>query len=83
MGYSFCLSLDFVGVLYYDYGEAALFINIMRNNMGLSEFDAKLTMNDNKIQENKNLRIENNKVLLLPDTEYTEDKVSEITLRMK
>jgi hypothetical protein len=73
----------FVGVLYYDYATATLFINIVKDAIGLSVFDAELTMDDNSVQRNKDLRIENSKVLLLSDTEYTEYKVSEITLRMK
>lgn len=74
---------EFVGVLYHDYAAAALLINVAKNTIGLSEFDAELTMDDNTVQERKDLTIENNKVLLLPDTEYTEDNVSEVTLRMK
>ena len=74
---------EFVGVLYHDYAAAALLINVVKNTIGLSKFDAELTMDDNTVQERKDLRIENNRVLLLADTEYTEDNVSEITLRMK
>lgn len=73
---------EFVGVLHYDYATAALIIDVLINAISLSLFDAELTMNDNTVQESKHLRIENDKILLLRDTDYTEDNVSEITLRV-
>lgn len=73
----------FVGILHYDYSKAALFIDVMKDDIGLREFDADLTMDDNTVQEKKDLSVANDKVLLLPDTEYTEDRVSEIILTLK
>jgi hypothetical protein len=74
---------EFVGVLQYDYASAGLFIEVVKDSIGLSVFDAELTMDDNTVEERKDLKVENKKVLLLPETPYTEDSVSEITLKMK
>jgi hypothetical protein len=73
----------FVGFLKYNFGEAALFVEVVKNDVSLNVFDVELFMNDKKVVSRKDLRIQDNRILLLSETTYTIPSVSKIVIKMK
>jgi len=73
----------FVGVLKYNFGEAALLVDVVKNDVSLNVFDVELFMNDKKVVNRKDLRIQDNRILLLSETTYTIPSVSKIVIKMK
>jgi len=73
----------FVGILKYDYGEASLFVDVVKNAISLNVFDVELFMNDKQVVNREGLRIQDNRILLLSETEYTSPSVSKIVIKMK
>ena len=74
---------NFVGILKYDYGEASLFVDVVKNAISLNVFDVGLFMNDKQIVNREGLRIQDNRILLLSETKYTSPSVSKIVIKMK
>jgi hypothetical protein len=74
---------NFVGILKYDYGDASLSVEVVKNAISLNVFDVELFMNDKQLVSRKGLRIQDNRILLLSETEYTSPSVSKIVIRMK
>ncbi|MDD1753181.1 MAG: hypothetical protein LUQ38_08865, partial [Methanotrichaceae archaeon] len=74
---------NFVGILNYDYGEASLFVDVVENAINLNVFDVELFVNDKKIANREDLRIQDNRILLLPDTRYTSSSISKIVIKTK
>lgn len=74
---------ELTGILHYDYGTAALSLEIEKDTFGLKVIDIDLITNDDKHYIMQNVKVENNRILLLSDTEYTENRVREIILKPK
>lgn len=74
---------NFVGILKHDYVDASLFVDVIKNAIGLNVFDVELFMNDKQIVNREALRIQDNRILLLSETEYTSPSVLKIVIRMK
>jgi len=74
---------NFVGILKRDYADGSLFVKVVKNAIGLNVFDTELFMNDKQVVNRENLRIQDNRILLLPETEYTSPSVSKIVIKMK
>jgi len=74
---------NFVGILKHDYVDASLFVDVVKNAIGLNVFDVELFMNDKQIVNREALRIQDNRILLLSETEYTSPSVSKIVIKMK
>jgi len=72
-----------IGIIRYDYETAGLFLEIKIDKMRLKEVDVEFTTNDDKSHSMKNVEIKDNRVFLLPETEYTENSVKEIFLKLK
>ena len=77
------LEQELTGILHYDYGRAALSLEIEKNTIGLKIVDFELVTNNDRHYIRQDVKIEDNRILLLSDTEYTEDKVREIILKPK
>jgi hypothetical protein len=73
----------FVGILKYNFDEAALLVDVVKNDVSLNVFDVELFMNDKKVVSRKDLRIQDNRILLLSETAYTIPSVSKIVIKMK
>jgi len=73
----------FVGILKYDYGEASLFVDVVKTAVDIDVFDVELLMNDKEVLSRKDLRIQDNRILLLSETKYTRPSVSKIVIKMK
>jgi putative zinc finger/helix-turn-helix YgiT family protein len=74
---------ELISILHYDYGTAALSLEIEKNTIGLKIVDIELVTNDDRHYIRQNVKIEDNRILLLSETEYTEEKVREIILKPK
>ena len=74
---------NFVGILKYDYGDASMSVDVVKNAINLNVFDVELFMNDKQVINREGLRIEDNRILLLSETKYTSTTVSKIVIRMK
>jgi hypothetical protein len=74
---------NFVGVLKYDYSDASLSVDVIKNAISLNVFDVELFMNDKQVINREGLRIQDNRILLLSETKYTSPTVSKIVIRMK
>lgn len=74
---------ELTGILHYDYGTATLLLEITKDTFGLKVIDIDLITNDDKHYILQNVKVENKHILLLSDTEYTENKVREIILKPK
>lgn len=74
---------ELTGILHYDYGTASLSLEITKDIFGLKVIDIDLITNDDKHYVLQNVKVENKHILLLSDTEYTENKVREIILKPK
>jgi hypothetical protein len=74
---------NFIGILKYDYGEASLFVDVVKDAISLNVFDVELFMNDRQIVNREGLRIQDNRILLLSETEYTSSSVSKIVIKTK
>jgi hypothetical protein len=73
----------FVGILKHDYSEASLFVDVVKNAISLNVFDVELFMNDKEVVNREGLRIQDNRILLLSETEYTSPSVSKIVIKTK
>ena|GEM_PF-916664 len=74
---------NFVGILKYDYGDASLSVDVVKNAISLNVFDVELFMNDEQVINREGLRIQDNRILLLPETKYTSSSVSKIVIKTK
>ncbi len=74
---------SFVGILKYDYGDASLSVDVVKNAINLNVFDVELFMNDKQVVNREDLRIQDNRILLLSETKYTSPSVSKIIIRLK
>jgi hypothetical protein len=74
---------NFVGILKYDYGDASLFVDVVKNAISLNVFDVELFMNDKQVVNKEGLTIQDNRILLLSETKYTSPSISKIIIRMK
>jgi len=74
---------NFVGILKYDYGDASLSVDVVKNAISLNVFDVELFMNNKQVINREGLRIQDNRILLLSETEYTSPSISKIVIRMK
>lgn len=74
---------DFVGELSYSFMTSSLFLKVIKDNFNLDVFDVKLLFTDDNVEEKKDVRIEDEQILLLRDTAYTEKNVKEIILTSK
>lgn len=74
---------ELTGVLHYDYGTAALSLEITNDAIGLNVIDIELITNDDRHYIMQNVKVENNRILLISETEYTENKIKEINLKPK
>jgi len=74
---------EFEGILHYDYGNAALFIEVLKDNIGLSVFDAEMFVDDKNVVSSKDLKVEDNRILLLSKTRDISEDVSKIVLKLK
>ena len=72
---------NFIGILKYDYGEASLFVDVVKNAISLNVFDVELFMNDKQKVNREGLRIQDNRILLLSETKYTSPSVSKIVIK--
>ncbi|MGH7801174.1 MAG: type II TA system antitoxin MqsA family protein [Thermodesulfobacteriota bacterium] len=72
-----------IGIIRYDYETADLFLEIKKDKLRLKEVDVEFTTNDDKSHTMKNVEVKDNRVFLLPETEYTENSVKEIFLKLK
>ena len=73
----------FVGILQYDYGDASLSVDVVKNAIRLNVFDVELFMDDKQVINREGLVIQDNRILLLSETKYTSPTVSKIVIRMK
>lgn len=73
----------FVGILKYDYGEASLFVDVVKTAVDLDVFDVELLMNDKEVVNREGLRIQDKRILLLSETKYSSPSVSKIVIKMK
>jgi hypothetical protein len=73
----------FVGILKYDYVEASLFVDVVKTAINLNVFDVELFMQDKKVVGREGLRIHDNRILLLSETEYTSPSVAKIVIKTK
>lgn len=71
---------ELIGVLHYDYGTATLSLEIKKDAFGLKVTDVELITDDNKYHIIHNAKVEDNRLFLLSDTGYTENKVRKINL---
>ncbi len=76
-------SKELIASLAFDYMDATLTLQIHKSEIDLEKYIAEIRMHDEKCFTVTDLRVKDNKVLLLSDTEYTADKVSEIDLIQK
>jgi putative zinc finger/helix-turn-helix YgiT family protein len=76
-------SQELIGILHYDYETAALSLEIRKDKFGLRTVDVELITADDKHFIMQNVKFKDNCILLLSDTEYTENKVREIILKPK
>lgn len=74
---------NFVGTLKYDYGDASLFVDVIKNAISLNVFDVELFMTDKHIINREGLKIQDNRILLLSETRYKSPDVSKIVIRVK
>jgi putative zinc finger/helix-turn-helix YgiT family protein len=74
---------ELIGILHYDYGTASLSLEITKDTFGIKVIDIDLITNDDKHYILQNVKVEDNRILLLSETPYTEDKVREIILKPK
>ncbi len=74
---------EFTGILHYDYGTAALSLEITKDTFGLKVIDVELIAIDDKHYIRQDVKVEDNRALLLTGTEYTENRVKEIILKPK
>jgi hypothetical protein len=74
---------NFVGILKYDYGDASLFIDVVKNAISLNVFDAELFMTDKQVVNREGLKIQDNRILLLSETKYTSPNISKIVIKTK
>lgn len=73
----------FIGKLDYNYETASLYLEITKDDFGIRLADAELVMKDNKKITQQGLRVENNRMLLLSETEHTAKDVTQIVLKLK
>jgi len=74
---------EFVGIIRYDYETAELFLEIKKDKLRLKEVDVEFTTIDDKSHSIENVEVKDNRVSLLPETEYTENSIKEIFLKLK
>ena len=72
-----------MGELSYSFMTSSLFLKVIKDNFNLDVFDVKLLFTDDNVEEKKDVRIEDEQILLLRDTGYTEKNVKEIILTSK
>ena len=77
------LKQELIGVLHYDFGTAALSLEIKKDDVGLKGIDVETITDDDKHFIIQNVKVENNRILLISEREYTEEKVKEIILKLK
>ncbi len=74
---------ELAGILHYDYGVAALSLEIKKDIVGLKIIDVELITDDDKHHIVHNVSVKDGRILLLSDTEYTENRVRKIILKLK
>lgn len=74
---------ELAGILHYDYGRAALSLEIEKDIFGLKMIDVDLITDDDRHHIVHNVSVKDGRILLLSDTVYTENRVREIILKLK
>jgi hypothetical protein len=72
-----------IGELFFDYIEAALFLKINKDEIGLDSFDLEVRLRDRHVESKHDVRKDNDQIPLLEKTRYSIKDVEEVLLQLE
>lgn len=74
---------EFVGQLDYDWVAGNLFLNVLKNNIGIGPFEVQIVFTDDSLESKKDILFDEDRILLIDDTKYKEEDIKEIILKLE